>query len=168
MDKSHKTNIQPIIKKLKNIKVAIVERDLKSRNQIQTILDKYGINNRTIYTHVRDALDDIMCGAWYDIVLIDWELKQEVEASEFTSKIRVLGKSMPIVFAMGSNLVDYYKAFEAGASNIIRKPFVEKDVIDIIWSGVDIESFRRNIRVKDYFSLKQQAFFFLAAMSQKV
>lgn len=152
-------NITPIIKQLKNLNIVIIESDLSRRRQIERMLDKYGFYKRSFYNTTRNALDAIMTGSVYDLVLLDWNITGEPDAKEFCKKVRQLGASMPLIFITSSSMLDYYAAFEAGATNIIKTPFDEDDFLCAVWSAMDIEAFRRDYRIKDLASFRKRLFF---------
>ena len=158
-NKINEQGIAPIIKQLKNLNIVIIESDLKKRRQIERILDKYGFYKRSFYNATKDALDAIMTGSVYDLVLLDWNITGEPDAREFCRSIRSLGASMPLIFITSSSMMDYYSAFDAGASNIIKTPFDEEDFIKAVWSAMDIEVFRRDHRIKDLTSFRKKLFF---------
>lgn len=152
-------NITPIVSKLRNINILVVENDLFKRQSIEGLFNKYGFEKRSFFDDAQSALDSIMCGTIYDLVILDWNMQNSISAKDFCIKVSKLGKSMPIVFITSNKMLDYFQAFEYGAHNIIKTPFDEKDFIEAIWSAVDIESYRRDLRLKDLVKMKKQAFF---------
>lgn len=152
-------NVTPIVKKLKNLNILIVENDLEKRQSIESILNKYGFEKRSFFDDAKSALDSVMCGTIYDLIILDWKMENTVTAKEFCKSVSKLNKSMPIVFITSNSMMDYFQAFEYGAHNIIKTPFDENDFIKSIWSAVDIESYRRDMRLNDLVKMKKQAFF---------
>lgn len=151
--------ITPIIKELRNLNIVIVEDNMENRRTIEKLLDKYGFHKRSFYTNPKDALDAIQTGSLYDLVILNWKMQTECKSISFCKSIAKLKKSMPLIFITSESHEDYYKAFEAGATNIIRQPFNEKDFLEAVWSAIDIEAFRRGVREKDFFSLRKKTFF---------
>lgn len=154
-----------LLNKIHNMNIMIVEDNNMYRRRIEQILNKYKIMNRSFFNSTKDALDSILCGSVYDLVIISWEIKPPEAAKEFCESVRKLDKSMPLVFITSSTACDYFVAFEAGASNIIKKPFDEDDFLEALWSALDIENFRRELRFKDLGSLKKQCFFRLSQLA---
>ena len=163
----NESNITPIVKQLKNLNIVIVEDDRDNRRKIEQMLDKYGFYKRSFYSDAKDALDAIMTGSVYDLIIINWHLKNECKAVNFCRKVSKLGKSMPLIFITSTSLKDYYEAFHAGATNVIKQPFDERDFLESVWSAIDIEAFRRELRAKDLNSLRKKAFFRLQQVAAK-
>lgn len=161
-------NITPIVKTLKNLNILVVENDLNKRQSIEKLLNKYGFEKRSFFDDAQSALDSILCGTVYDLVILDWNMQNSITAKEFCFQVSKLNKSMPIVFITSNSVLDYYQAFEYGAHNIIKTPFDEKDFITAIWSAIDIEQYRRDLRLKDLARMKKQAFFRLEQIAQGV
>lgn len=160
-------NVTPIVKKLKNLNILIVENNIEKRQSMESILNKYGFEKRSFFDDARSALDSILCGTVYDLVILDWNMENTISSKDFCSQVSKLNKSMPIVFITSNSMMDYFQAFEHGAHNIIKTPFDEKDFIKAIWSAVDIETYRRELRLKDLATTKKQVFFRLEQIASQ-
>lgn len=155
-------DVQEIVDELKNLNILIIEKNNFHRREIERILNKYKFFNRSFYESSQNALDAIMTGAVFDLVIIDWDNKNDCESIDFCNKVSKLKSSMPIVFITSTSLSSYSQAFEMGATDIIKKPFNEKDFLESLWAAGKIEAFRRKHRFNDLCSLRKKVFFRLS------
>lgn len=150
------TYISPVVKRLKNIHICLVEPDHLQRMRVEKILNKYEFYNRSFFESFDSALQSVRVGTIYDLIIVDW---RKPGAEDFCKQVSKLEKSAPMIFITSDKAADYFCAFEAGAINCIKSPFDENDFLEAVWSAFNIELFRREWRLQDILSLKKQCFF---------
>lgn len=148
-----------IVDAFKSFNVLVIEQDSLEVVRIENIFNDIGIHKRSFFNSTEMALNSILSGTKYDLIIIDWKIKNKPSAKSFCQRVQKLGASMPIVFISSNNLLDYFDAFEAGATNIVSRPANKEDLFNVIWSALNIENFRSSYRVSDLNSLKNRIFF---------
>lgn len=155
--------VTPIVKELRKMNILIVTKDDSLRMSLESILNKYGLYNRTFLDCVKTAEEMCMCGiTTFDVVILDWNSLDKECTRKFCKVTQKLNFSAPIVFITSKSTTSYYEAFEMGALDVLRNPTDEKKVIDVIWSAAKIENFRKDVKDKELHTFKRQAFFRLA------
>lgn len=148
--------ITPVIKRLRNIHICLVEADPLQRMRIEQILNKYEFYNRSFFESFASAAESIEIGTIYDLIIIDWN---KDGSEDFCKRVNKLQKAAPMIFITTSSAEDYFCAFEAGAIDCIKTPINENDFLEAVWSAFNIELYRREWRVQDILGLKKQCLF---------
>jgi CheY-like chemotaxis protein len=115
-------------------KILIVDDTPTNRKIVRRILRSDG------FTDVDEAKDGQECvemvssrppsEPWYDLILMDFEMPR-MNGPTATSRLRELGYSMPIIGVTGNILTSDVTYFlESGASSVLPKPIVMKDLYE--------------------------------------
>jgi two-component system, OmpR family, copper resistance phosphate regulon response regulator CusR len=72
----------------------------------------------------------------YDVILLDWMLPGK-SGIAICESIRKINRQIPIIFLTSNNdSEDAVAAFEAGATDYLRKPFAIGELLARIWSTI--------------------------------
>jgi CheY-like chemotaxis protein len=115
-------------------RILIVDDTATNRKIVRRILRSDG------FTDVDEAKDGQECvemvssrppsEPWYDLILMDFEMPR-MNGPTATSRLRELGYSMPIIGVTGNILTSDVTYFlESGASSVLPKPIVMKDLYE--------------------------------------
>ena len=110
-------------------KALVVDDSAFMRKAVVDILQDYGVAQSDIVEKsngeeaIRAALDEK-----FDIILMDWNMPGG-DGLDALRRIRATGTEIPIVFVTAEGTKEQFaKAFRAGASGFVRKPFTPKDL----------------------------------------
>lgn len=142
--------------RLKDLNILIVEPDFSERIKLLKILDQYGLKKRSVYSNIKDGAQDVLSGHQYDLIFVS----ESPEALQCINKMSQLKTAMPIVFvSYGCSMSSAFKAFEAGAADVINKPYRIEEVEKLLLASIKIDDFRKDLKLNEYFSFKNQIFF---------
>lgn len=115
------------------VKRALVIDDSKS---VRAIISKT-LRERMLCTDIVEADDgdvgiEKFEGQKFDVVILDWEMPR-MNGIEVLRQIRITDITTPVIMATANTEIDHMvKAFDAGATNFISKPFQPDELAELV------------------------------------
>jgi two-component system, OmpR family, response regulator len=109
-------------------KILVVEDDSATANVVKETLGQNG-HSVDIAHNARDAkafIDTYI----YNIILLDWQLPQNVTGVDFLKSYRAAGGTAPVLMMTSrSSIDDKETGFRAGADDFLQKPFHTRELV---------------------------------------
>lgn len=114
-------------------KAIIVDDSMISALVIKTALQKHGFEVARTFQNAEDFLDYFKASKEADLIVMDLVLPR-MNGIEAIKKAKEISQAVKIfvVSSLGDSPEEICSAIEAGASNVVLKPFEEKAFIELI------------------------------------